>query len=274
MRNFPRHALLGAGEPAAVQRSCPDEPPHAHEVVEIALVEAGSAEHLCAAGGSRLVRGGVVVVRPGAWHTYRAGPGFTVRNLFLAPELLRHELAWLMDDPVWARLLWLDGLGVTVSQLPRLLLRRSLAACSALQAAVGAPRTVLVGHLLVVLGTIAEGLRAAMAPAIPAPGVTAVLRAIEADPAQPWTLARLAGLAGTSPSQLVRSFRRSTGVTPMAFVIRCRVGRAACLLAATDRPVAAIADAVGWPDPAHFARRFRAIQGLSASAWRARYGRA
>jgi AraC family transcriptional regulator, L-rhamnose operon transcriptional activator RhaR len=56
----------------------------------------------------------------------------------------------------------------------------------------------------------------------------------------------------------------------MAWLAQTRAERAAYLLARTGKPVSEIAIEVGWPDPVHFARRFRAHFGVSASAYRDR----
>jgi AraC family L-rhamnose operon transcriptional activator RhaR len=59
----------------------------------------------------------------------------------------------------------------------------------------------------------------------------------------------------------------------MRYLERLRARRAATLLSATDSTVAAVGAAVGWPDPAHFSRRFRVVFGASPRAYRQRLSR-
>jgi AraC family L-rhamnose operon transcriptional activator RhaR len=66
-------------------------------------------------------------------------------------------------------------------------------------------------------------------------------------------------------------FKAATGLPPIAYLNRHRVEMAASLLLHTDEPITHIAKSVGWPDPNHFARRFRAHYGLSATTYRARF---
>jgi AraC-like DNA-binding protein len=103
------------------------------------------------------------------------------------------------------------------------------------------------------------------------PGLTALmplLRALESDPSRPWTRDGLARLAGCSATALHARFARALGQTPMAFVQRCRLARARHLMLTTAAPVAAIAEASGFPSTSHFHRAFRALEGCPPAAWR------
>lgn len=89
-----------------------------------------------------------------------------------------------------------------------------------------------------------------------------------ADPAL--SVARLAGSMGVERSVLTRRFTRALGVAPKPYLQSLRLGRAMALLHATAEPVAAVAHACGFADPAYFARAFRAHTGLSPEAFRGR----
>jgi AraC family transcriptional regulator len=78
----------------------------------------------------------------------------------------------------------------------------------------------------------------------------------------------LAQLAGLSTSHFARSFRRSVGVPPHAYVKQRRVARAREMLATTDLPVAEIALVLGFSDQSHFTRRFREMMGVPPGAYR------
>ena len=57
----------------------------------------------------------------------------------------------------------------------------------------------------------------------------------------------------------------------MAYLARRRAEQAVRLLISTNLSIASIGAAVGWPEPRHFARCFKAQTGVSASAYRARF---
>jgi AraC family L-rhamnose operon transcriptional activator RhaR len=97
------------------------------------------------------------------------------------------------------------------------------------------------------------------------------MRRLEAEPAHEWTLTELADELHLVPGYLVRLFKSSTGLPPMAYLSRHRVELAADLLLHTDLPISRIAESVGWPDQNYFARRFKSHYGLTASNYRARF---
>ena len=100
--------------------------------------------------------------------------------------------------------------------------------------------------------------------------VATALALIEDDVAFPWTLAELSRLTYVGPTHLARSFARSLGMPPMHYLTQIRAERAAVMLTRTDDTVASIGAAVGWPDPAYFSRRFRAVFGMSPRDFRHR----
>lgn len=82
------------------------------------------------------------------------------------------------------------------------------------------------------------------------------------------TTAELARLAGLSPSQFERTFRKAFGASPRQYLLRVRVQAARQKLAETDDTIAAIALGCGFYDHAHFTRCFRALTGISPSRYR------
>src|SRR3989449_3792679 len=81
-------------------------------------------------------------------------------------------------------------------------------------------------------------------------------------------LAELSALVHMSPYHFARLFKRSTGVPPHRFLVRCRMDEARTLLEARAVPIAEIARLVGFRTPSHFATTFRRITGMTPSAYR------
>jgi AraC-like DNA-binding protein len=71
---------------------------------------------------------------------------------------------------------------------------------------------------------------------------------------------RLSRIAATSRSSLHRLFKLQTRMTITDYVSKLRVGKACALLLNTGRPIALIADDVGYRNLAHFNRQFKLLK--------------
>lgn len=276
-----RSPIPAFGAQLFVNRPCHREPSgfHDHDFHEIAVVVGGGAVHRTIHGDEAIAAGDVVVIHPGQWHGYTDCADLDIYNLGLAPALLANELAWARHDPLLARLLPSPGADPG-QQVRRLHLEDGeLAAVTAALARMVdlgfgpdplLARAEAIGHATVVLGRLARQLPRGH---VAVPGdhpVLALATQLEADPARTWALDELAAKAGCSREHLCRRFRAVFGASPLAWLARRRAERAAVLLLSTDAPVADIGRQVGWADPNLFARRFRALLGLTPSAFRQR----
>jgi AraC family transcriptional regulator, arabinose operon regulatory protein len=87
--------------------------------------------------------------------------------------------------------------------------------------------------------------------------------------AEPLTLDDLVEHTGFSRSHLTRLFHDQMGVSPMQYVTRQRMTRAATLLEVSTLNITEVARSVGYPDPYHFSRRFKHFTGYAPSHYRA-----
>lgn len=98
--------------------------------------------------------------------------------------------------------------------------------------------------------------------------IAAVDAHIRAHYAEPISLAQLTAIAGLSVAQLERLCKRIFRLTPRQMIHKARLDAASRLLA-TALPVTEIALRCGYADHSAFSRQFRALTGLSPSAFRA-----
>ena len=78
----------------------------------------------------------------------------------------------------------------------------------------------------------------------------------------------LAAAAGLSQRHFARSFLRETGETPHRWLMRRRLERAKELLANTDQPLCAIADACGFSSQSHLTTTLKQSSGMTPDRWR------
>ena len=78
----------------------------------------------------------------------------------------------------------------------------------------------------------------------------------------------IAHVCGLSVSHFSRTFRRSTGLSPHAWLLQRRVEAAKAMLRRRDDSLSMIALACGFADQSHFTRVFTRRVGMSPGAWR------
>jgi AraC-like DNA-binding protein len=99
------------------------------------------------------------------------------------------------------------------------------------------------------------------------PVIGQALAALHGDAASAWTVERLARLVGVSRSGFAERFTEMVGQPPMQYLALWRMQLASHLL--TDgRPVAAVAEAIGYESEAAFSRAFKKLVGQPPALWR------
>jgi AraC-like DNA-binding protein len=91
---------------------------------------------------------------------------------------------------------------------------------------------------------------------------------IDRNLARPLDARQLAKRAALSQNYLARVFRQRTGMTLPRYILTRRVALARLLLNTTDLPVKQVALRAGLPDAQHFNKQFRALSGVSPTAYR------
>lgn len=256
-----------------------DWSPHDHDFVEVVLVTGGTARHRTAQQTLPLSEGDILMIRPHTWHAYEQCRRFRICNFCFGLEILSQELSALLPTQV---LSYLTGVGLRTQDEPGVLklhlpsrsyrtmkwhlqqMTRILSGDAARH------RAAVIGHMLIFFDqwvTHSPALQGHSPQAIPEPILRAI-KMMEEKPTHSWTVGELSQKLDLNYSYFIRCFKRVTGLSPLAYLSRLRARRAASLLLRSDEPIGQIAQAVGWPNPYYFSRRFRAYFGMSASAYR------
>jgi AraC-like DNA-binding protein len=172
------------------------------------------------------------------------------------------------------RLLTESARGVAFSAEPAAAARRRLADLPALDPAQRLAR--LIEVLVLLAGDRGRRLLSSPAMATPADSsrgpdrerIDRVLSHLNRHYREPVDIAALAAIAHLSPSAFHRFFKRHTRMTVGDYVTQLRIGQACALLINTGRPVAIVADEVGYPNIANFNRQFRRLKRMTPRAFR------
>jgi AraC family transcriptional regulator len=259
-----RPRVLGSGEGwRAVDLLCTLGPPDAareerHRLASVSVVRAGvfgyRGEH------------GRALLSPGALLLGNAGQAFTCGHEHGAGDRC---LSFQLEPELLARVALEAGAARSRFATPSLPPSRAMASVVAQAVAAGGPRLEEAALELVGAALLAAG---GAVPRAAAPGderrVARLLRTMEAQVAEPHPLSELAREAGLGRFQLLRAFKRVTGLTPHQWLLRARLREAARILTETAAPVTEVALEVGFADLSHFIRAFQ----LEFGATPGRYG--
>jgi AraC-like DNA-binding protein len=105
------------------------------------------------------------------------------------------------------------------------------------------------------------------------PQIGAALALIHRTPDQDWSVATLARQVGMSRSTFAARFRSLVQATPLAYLSRWRMYRAASLLRDDRMTVSAVTERIGYESDAAFSKAFKRHFGVPPRAYRGRPSR-
>lgn len=111
-------------------------------------------------------------------------------------------------------------------------------------------------------GTVELGMLAASSH----PQLAKLMQALAANPEKPWSVDTMAESAAMSRSKFAALFKESVGQAPMDYVTDLRLSQAKKLLT-QDKPVALVANAVGYDTPSSLSRLFKQRFGITPKQW-------
>jgi AraC-like DNA-binding protein len=235
---------------------------HTHDTFAMGIIDEGAATLWCRGSTVAVPSGSVLLVPPGEVHT-----GGRHRDAaFVDYRVIYANVDWLAIAATDSRLAAAPPMPRDVvvhhpvlrAELARLLASLLNPSCSHLERE---------EHVIAVLGYLVAD-RDAHRPPHAAPA--AAMRArdyLHAHAAERVSLLALAALVEQSPSQLIRVFRRSFGVTPHAYQTQRRVDLAKHLLAQGRAP-AIVALEAGFVDQSHLNLHFKRRVGVTPAAYR------
>ncbi len=260
------------------------EPPHTHDVVELAYVLAGGGDHLLGTTSAELVPGSLAIVHYTQPHAFRS-TGMDVVNIYL--DVAGHRLPDVGGElqsaleavlPQRAALRHRQHRFVHLRCPPGGAAERHLLALlEEQQARRPGYRAALASLLRLFLIEVARIAREQTAPDtggqsrsdIVMAGITA---RIDADPTVEFDLDAVAAESGLTRTSLCRAFKRYAGMPLGGYVERARVQAAMLALRATDDRILDVAMRCGFTDQSFFNRAFKRIAGVSPREYRKRPG--
>ncbi|AGP43866.1 MULTISPECIES: AraC family transcriptional regulator [Enterobacterales] len=218
---------------------------HTHDQFGIGLMDRGAQKSLSGRGRVESSAGDIITVNPGEVHDGSPLAGARAwRMIYCHPERLNQCFADISE-----------GKFTSGEFSHPVFSNHHLAACfNRLFCAVTQSDALAAEEaLLVIAAALAEIPHPPLAS--PQDGIVRAREMIDDEPGSPLTLAELATEAGLSQYQLLRGFKRRTGLTPHAYLLQRRLLLARRLILAGDG-LAEVADACGFADQSHMTRLF------------------
>ena len=120
---------------------------------------------------------------------------------------------------------------------------------------------------------ITETLPGLKAPDFPVPELVPALSAMQQSPAEAWTNSLLAEQVKMSTSAFERNFRKHLQFSPMQFLKRLRLAKAAAALIQSGHSISEISADCGFSDQAHLTREFKKLFEATPGEWRKQHHR-
>ena len=247
---------------------------HGHEFHELVIILRGQGRHRLDDEEYRIEAGDVFLIRGRMAHGYTSARNMDLINLLFAPRRLRLPLGELQEVPGYHVLFHLEPrfrqahrfeskLHLDFEQLAQaeqLLTRMREELTRRTPGYRFMARTLLMQLIGFLSRSYAPG-KSGRVQAMHRLGEA--LGFLHRHYDEKISLARIARVAHMSQSTLVRAFRSATGASPIDYLIRLRVERAAELLRSHEFSVTEAALRTGFSDSNYFARQFRRILGVT-----------
>ncbi len=256
-----------------------DIPTHWHDFGELVLILAGRAIHRVHGLTHTLAAGDVFVIPEHVSHEYKNLNKLSLINIFFHRHLLQWPIADLAHLPGYHALFELEprlrrrgefkgrlrleqeDLAFANSLVQQIVLEQSRK-----QPGFRFQLTALFMQLACFLSRCYGCVRTPETRSLFRLG--SVLAYLEEHVTEAISLPQLAKRSHMSPSTLLRTFRGALGTTPIRYLIRLRVQKAADALQQEDLSVTEAALRMGFSDANYFARQFRAVFGVSPTEYR------
>lgn len=255
---------------------------HYHDFAELVIVTKGYGTHWIDGTEYPVAAGDVFVLQGKTEHFFRGRHGLELYNLMHDSHRLRQYLRNLRENSGYNAMFLLEpNYRKRHKFRSRLhLSRRSLAHVEATmkrmldeqeQRAPGYDTMLLSSLLELTIFFSREYSKTEIPQAQALCRIGDIIGKLETSYRKAWSIAELSKLAGMSRSGLTGTFREATGHSPIDYLLRIRLQKAAELLIESDLPVSAIAFECGFNDSNYLTRQFRRIYRVSPRRFRANH---
>jgi AraC-like DNA-binding protein/quercetin dioxygenase-like cupin family protein len=252
---------------------------HTHDFGELVVILDGHGQHEVGREVYDIAAGDVFVLLGDVSHCYPAAKALSLINILYDPANLRFPRADLgalpgyhalfeVEPRLRGRQRFQNRLKLGMDELGRL--AKLIAELETeLRAKAPGSRFVATAHFMQIIAFLARAYsKMPVEKQRPVTQISELLGYLEQHFAEPLTIGQLAQVAHLSETSLYRLFRQIMGRSPIDYLIRLRVDKAAQLLRREPLRIKEASEAVGFTDSNYFTRQFHKVMGVSPRQYR------
>ena len=254
---------------------------HTHNFEELVVILAGHGKHEVGREVYDIAAGDVFVILGDVSHCYPEVKNLSLINILYDPANLRlpradigalpgYHALFEVEPRLRQRQRFQNRLKLGMDELGRL---AKLIAELETELRANAPgsRFVATAHFMQIVAFLARAYsKMPVEKQRPVTQISELLGYMEQHFAEPLTVKNLMKVARLSETSLFRIFRQIMGRSPIDYLIRLRINKAAQLLRREPVRIKEVSEAVGFTDSNYFTRQFRNVMGVSPRAYQQR----
>lgn len=264
----------------SVYTGCSPVDSHRHDFVEIVFIMQGSCVHSHRDTDTNLIPGDVFIVEPHEEHAYRISSQTIIYNCLFYPEALGDDwkslknLSGIYDFMVVEPFYRHESHQQDILHLPpdelsdiKHILNRMISEQELRQRGSTLVQKANLLMLLAIIGRAWESQFQSKSESyvVKRQMLAEAIKYIEQNLSSSLKIDEIAAMVYLSPDYFRRLFRETTGLSPIEYINKLRISKAAKLLSAQKLTVSEAAELVGIYDVNYFSRLFRSIMGYSPS---------
>ena len=265
-----------------VQTSMQEEVPcHCHDFFELVIFQRGTAMHSLYLDNNKksfaVMQGDCFSILPTKYHSFELGNSALYTNIIFSPSLITPQLDELKLFDTWS-LLFEEHSHIVHNKIhlalsDRLLIDNYLQRLKIELERKGQGyqlmcKSLLLEILLTILRNTPKEMVTTETPMQDSYDLLKIINLIEKEPEKNYSLSSMARNANMCVSNFTRKFRMLTGVSPIEYVISCKVEKAENLLVSTNLPIYAVAEACGFNNINYFIRTFKKFRHLTPAKFK------
>lgn len=252
---------------------------HQQEFCEVVFIINGSGKHCTPHGIELISRGDILLLPEGSYHGYDKTKELKIFNLIFVPGKLPLLQTFLLSQPVFKQLFAHNHeFFESRSYYPRMHLSNEeleqfIPLLANLESANSEKtpgwKSLMLGYFIIIITKLCNDYEKIIAPEAAMPyQITRAAGYINNHYQEQIYLEDLAKLCSMSKNSLLRNFKKSTGCTPMDYLLQIRLSNACLLLINSSLRIGEVAEKCGFVNPVFFSRVFRKKLGCTPKEYR------